>query len=88
MFIWSSHSTKFTLLGILYHIICLHDSLTCPSKSVLMNFSEYYNSTKFIVGSGILEYISPLEFMNNNTLVYVFKVPLDRQMHNFPTNLI
>ena len=39
---------------------------------------KYYNLTKGVVSSGILEYIIPLDVMNNETLGSVFEADLDR----------
>ena len=49
--------------------------------------SEYYHSTRGLVGSSIIEYASQREVLNNNTIGLGIEVNPERHKHDFTKHL-
>ena len=53
---------------------------------MIEKFTEYYNRTRGMVGSGILVYIIAIESTNNKTLGSRFERDLDKQKNGLTKN--
>ena len=60
--------------------------LDFPNGIMIEKFTEYYNRTRGMVGSGILVYIIAIESTNNKTLGSRFERDLDKQKNGLTKN--